>query len=866
MPENMAHFDWNQMPASSKLKDGYVGWIQFYSTPTQATQDLFKANGMELMEYIPHQTYLFHFPLNTSIDLLVREGVKSITAVPNRAKLSEQLKSMHFEDWAWDGDQILVIMEYHKPFDLNEVLDDLKPTQSRVIETFEDYNMIEMAINPSAIDAIAARSYIKFMDLVGAPAVPDDNRGRSLHRASNLDTNMPGGRSYMGRGVGVMVRDDGRVGPHIDFQGRITNYSNAGGGSHGDGVAGIMAGAGNLLPSNRGMAAGTHVFGVNYVNHFLDYTTTNLISTGQAQITNSSYSDGCNGGYTTFARTVDTQTNENRNLLHVFSAGNSNNQNCGYGAGNQWGNITGGHKQGKNVIATANTNFNGTIVASSSRGPATDGRIKPEIAAHGGQISTNENNTYQGFSGTSGAAPGIAGVAAQLYEAYSDLNGGEFPPSALIKATLLNTANDVGNVGPDFIFGWGIVNGLRAAMLIEDGRYLSDEVAQGVSKTHTINIPAGTKQVRFMVYWHDPEAAPGANPALVNDLDLTVKTPGNTTLLPWVLDHTPNPTNLNLPATTGVDSLNNMEQVLINNPSAGNYEVSVEGFNVPMGPQEYFLVYEVITENLTLTYPSGGEFFGVNTKEVIQWDAINITGDFDVEYSTDNGATWTHITTVTNGFNLYEWNIPNQPTGKALIKVSNGSYESISEANFNIARAPSIVNVNMVCEDSITFDWQSVAGADSYKLYILGEKYMEVAGTSNTTSITIPIEDPDAEVWYALAALSEADGWESPRSRAKYYAGGLKDCAVGIEDNIFARSISLYPNPATSEVFIGFSEATYDVQKITIMNSLGQILTNKTNIDTSAQTSLDVSGYTPGIYFVTIHAGSNTTTKKLIIR
>ena len=45
------------------------------------------------------------------------------------------------------------------------------------------------------------------------------------------------------------------------------------------------------------------------------------------------------------------------NLLHVFSAGNSNNNNCGYGAGNQWGNITGGHKQGKNVIATANVFF-----------------------------------------------------------------------------------------------------------------------------------------------------------------------------------------------------------------------------------------------------------------------------------------------------------------------------------------------------------------------------------------------------------------------------------------------------------------------------------------------------------------------------
>ena len=70
-------------------------------------------------------------------------------------------------------------------------------------------------------------------------------------------------------------------------------------------------------------------------------------------------------------------------------------------------------KQAKNVIATANLNYNGTLVSSSSRGPASDGRIKPDIAAHGnGQISTDPNNIYNAGSGTSAAAPGISGVLA----------------------------------------------------------------------------------------------------------------------------------------------------------------------------------------------------------------------------------------------------------------------------------------------------------------------------------------------------------------------------------------------------------------------------------------------------------------------
>ncbi|HAT63248.1 MAG TPA: peptidase S8, partial [Flavobacteriaceae bacterium] len=91
----------------------------------------------------------------------------------------------------------------------------------------------------------------------------------------------------------------------------------------------------------------------------------------------------------------------------------------------------------------------------------------------------------------------------------------------------LNTANDYGNVGPDFKFGWGIVNALRAGILIEEGRYLSDDIIQGDTNTHTINVPSGTTQVRFMLYWSDVPATPGASPALVNDLDLVVTDPSN---------------------------------------------------------------------------------------------------------------------------------------------------------------------------------------------------------------------------------------------------------------------------------------------------------------------------------------------------
>jgi Subtilase family/Secretion system C-terminal sorting domain/CARDB len=780
MPENIDGFQWANLPERSHLANGYVGWIQFYETPRQSVQDRFKNRNFELLEYIGNRTYLFYTNGAYGAQFLQNNGVRSIIPVQGSTKLSENLRNGNIEPYAIQGDKLLVTLEHHTLVNTNFVISDLAEKQISVAQQYKGANIIDLIIPNNCLDDLAELSYVKWVELIAAPAVPDDTRGRNLHRASGLDTQTTAGRNYTGDGIGVMVRDDGIVGPHIDFQGRIDNSNATGTGqTHGDGVGGIMAGAGNLNPSIRGMAAGSDVYVVNYQSNFLDTPTTTLINDGSVQITNSSYSNGCNDGYTTSTRTVDTQTHDITSLLHVFSAGNSNNNNCGYGAGNQWGNITGGHKQGKNVIATANVFFNGVLVNSSSRGPAHDGRIKPDIAANGqNQLSTNENNGYLSFGGTSGAAPGIAGVSAQLYEIYADANSGTLPPSGLIKATLLNTADDYGNVGPDYKFGWGIVNGLRAGKLLEDERYITGSISQGNTNTHTINVPSGTTQVRFMVYWTDEPATNGATTALVNDLDLVVTDPSTNTFEPWILDPTPNPINLDTPATNGQDHLNNVEQVLINNPVAGSYDLDISGFNVPMGPQEYFVVYETITENLTITYPQDGESFVPGEQETLHWDAVNTTSDYTLEYSTDNGGSWNTITTVTNGIFLYEWTVPNNITGEAKFRVTSGAFQDESDGNFSIARQVSGFEFSQVCPDSVTFAWNEVPNAENYDVYVLGTKYMEVVGNSPTNTFTMPIAGPNDVIWAAIVAHNDTEGWSSRRTIAINHGGGLVNCSL----------------------------------------------------------------------------------------
>ena len=490
-------------------------------------------------------------------------------------------------------------------------------------------------------------------------------------------------------------------------------------------------------------------------------------------MTNSSYSNGCNAGYTEITETVDQQIFDNPTLMHVFSGGNSNNNDCGYGAGDQWGNITGGHKQGKNVIATANLFSDASLVNSSSRGPAHDGRIKPDISANGQQhISTDPNNEYFPFGGTSGAAPGIAGINAMLQNAYGELNNGETASSGLIKAILLNTANDLGNKGPDFRYGWGHVNAYRAALALEEENYFSATIDIDETNTHDIEIPENVAEARIMTYWMDQPGSVMTTKALVNDLNTTLINPAGDVLNPWVLDPTPDPAILDQPAFNGIDDLNNVEQIAIDNPVAGTYTLQVEGFELPFGAHEYYVVLEYRLNDVTVIYPIGGERLVPGETERLQWDATGTDGNFDLEYSIDNGATWNIINTVGGGIRMYNWEVPNELTGEALVRISRDMAEDTSDATFSIADMPSGLEVIKICPDYIRLGWAAVAGATSYDVYLLGDKYMEVVNMASNTFSDIAIDNPFNDYWVAVSANFD-NGAKSRRTNAILAGGGL---------------------------------------------------------------------------------------------
>src|SRR4029079_10104426 len=127
---------------------------------------------------------------------------------------------------------------------------------------------------------------------------------------------------------------------------------------------------------------------------------------------------------------------------------------------------------------------------------------------------------------------------------------------------------------------------------------------------------------------------------------------------------TPNAGTLALPAVRRVDTLNNMEQVTIDNPASGTYTISVNGTDIPFGPQKYYIVYEFWDDNITVTYPIGGEGFVPGETEVLRWDAFGTASNFQVEYSTDNGTSWNSIGTASGITRQYDWLVPNNVSGQ----------------------------------------------------------------------------------------------------------------------------------------------------------------------------------------------------------
>ncbi len=755
--------------------------ICFDELPDESKKKEMAENGIRLLDYLPRNCFFAEIiSIATEIDLS-RFGVLKVVDIQPEFKLSEMLLKNEFPHWSLFGeDQLELNAQYFSGLEVEFILSSLSEMELIVLEQNSELNLMTLRVAISKIQELYKNPFFQYFETIDPPGEPENLPGRTSHKSNVLWSNYENGLKYRGEGVKVMMQDDGFVGPHIDYQGRVdqsacASCSSADENNHGDHVGGTIMGAGNLDPRARGMAHGAELLVYNSSNANYNLVPS-LYTNQQVYITSKSYSDACNGGYTTLTRQLDQQVRLYPHLMHVFSAGNSGTTDCGYGAGAGWGNITGGHKSGKNLLAVGNMMSTSLLNSSSSRGPATDGRIKPDICGVGTSVnSTISPYTYASFTGTSMSCPGVSGTIAQLYEAYRELNNGDNPDAGLMKAIILNSADDLGNPGPDFRFGWGGLNARKAFRVMSDQTYETGEISQGEQLLHTINVPAGLSKLNVMVYWTDYEGAANAAFALVNDINFELVDPSNETILPWILDPSPNSSALNSPATRGIDNLNNVEQVTVLSPQEGTYEIRVNGFSIPQGPQEYFLVYTFEEDEIVVTYPAGGEHLTPSTNELIRWDAPEGTENFTVSFSSDNGENWTLLGNVNASARHLSWSLPASTiTAQGKIKVERGALSGVSAAAFSVIGTPSNLSVLWSCPDSLKLAWRPVNGAIEYEVSQLGARYMDSIATVSDTSLTLFIP-ANQEHWFSVKAKG-ANGEMGERALAIRKLPGEMGC------------------------------------------------------------------------------------------
>lgn len=775
--EYLASFN---VSTESVYNDQFFKIIQFNEIPNEEAKASLMNAGVTLLDYLPNNAYFASFSTDFDAGEIMNIGVRSIVDVTNDYKLAPILYDESYPDHAiLEDGSISLLVSYYPNLNPDQAVNALMSEGYLVLMRDDFGSYVNIAVPKSNIRRITELPYVVYVEPIYPVPEPENSTGRTLHRSNAIATDYSAGRHFDGTGVNVELQDDGVIGPHIDYQGRIlAQFLSYNYGNHGDHTAGTIMAAGNVDPHGKGMAYGANLYvygaspsypGFNAIPQ--DY------GSREIRITSTSYSNGCNAGYTSLARTLDLQVRNFPSLMHVFSAGNAGGDNCGYGAGSGWGNITGGHKAGKNVITVANLNYLDQLSSSSSRGPAHDGRIKPDIAAKGTNVySTMDPNTYTLKTGTSMSCPGVAGTLAQLFQAYRETYNGEDPMAGLMKAFILNTAEDLGNPGPDFKYGWGRINALRVVKVIEEARFDSATLNQGEVNTHSFDVPADVAQLRVMVYWTDYPASVNSNWALVNNLDMTLTDPASNTWNPWKLSHYPDSDSLNMSATRGVDDRNNMEQVTLDYPAAGNYTLDVVGTTVPQGPQIYYIVYEFIPDAVILTYPIGGESLEPGKSALIRWDAFGNDEIFTLEFSLDNGQSWDTIAgDIPGGDRSYNWQVSADISGECLVRITDGGTSSQSDAPFSIIGVPCNLVVDWACTDAIHLSWSGVNGATSYQIYKLGEKYMDPVEITTLNSILLEDTNLSSQSWFSVSALGE-NGAQGMRAMAVQNDQGISNC------------------------------------------------------------------------------------------
>ncbi|WP_338238879.1 S8 family serine peptidase [Persicobacter diffluens] len=748
LPENAQHFFELQKKGRSGAETYYV-ILQFYQLPNQQMREELKNQGLVLNEYLGNNAYITAVSAVPSRS--AEKRIRSVISLNEVQKLNPALLEAELPRHALAGNnKIKLELLYFSDVDRSQIQSDLQQLGAERIHFSTYFNRISCQLNISNLQKLNDFFWLKYVTPLAPMAESDDLPGNLMSGQSALKTHLGADKTLTGKGIILGIWDQD-VEHHMDFNGRVTNHELEDHlFAHGNHVAGIMAGKGLVDPQAEGIAHNAKIESFNFNVGTNGLTTAEEMMAAAdnlgIHITQNSYGIPHAGGfywpYLPSDADLDLVTYVHPGLLHVYSSGNSR------------GTVTYGtsSKSAKNILTVGALTDMGEMSSFSSWGPVSDGRFGPHICARGTEVySCSFYNDYEQMDGTSQATPIVSGVAAQLYELYQGKFNGSMPSAALIKGILCNTATDLGPEGPDFGYGYGDLNALRAVKAIENAQFWEQSLDQEEEQTFDIWVPKGIRQLKIMLTWSDAPAGPFSAKNLVNDLDLKVSK-GSRRYLPLVLNGE-RPADL---AVKGEDHLNNIEQVVIDVPEEGYYTLAVKGFEVAKGPQDFSVCWDFVEEGIDILAPVGGESYEAGKRMLVYWTAPqNHQEPFVIQFSEDAGLTYKTIAEVPSNVRNYAFPAPEGALGKARMRVISGKHFKSSTGDFCIMGRPVLVEGS---ENALS--WEEVEGASSYEILKIVGDHLEVEAEIAATQYQA--EDG----WYSVRAINRSKGAFSQRAKA----------------------------------------------------------------------------------------------------
>ena len=691
--------------------------VQLDRIPTIEEKASLRNQGINLLIYIPQNSWIASMERSMAagaVSIPSITWVGSLEAADKMADISRYGVSNYARNQ--DGTVTLVVVFY--PGVSEEEARGVMAKYGSIDWGRGMLNDYKLTLEGGQISALAAEDTVRWIEDPVAPDGPQNGPSRN-----NTGVNILQAAPYSLSGINIKVGiwDGGNVSEtHPALVGRVTNLDNWTVSDHATHVTGTVGCNGSLSANDdeKGMAPNVTFFTYTfYSGNDEPEEHQPAVNTYNIQLSQNSWGltladcSASHGNYRTRTAKYDNITRgfANNSALTgkipiMFSAGNDYNSTCPFNTTTPPGGTA------KNVIVVgANDIETDAHAVFSSTGPTDDGRIKPDIMAPGDDTNVSHwdiNSTipagsvsydypYDTMHGTSMASPVVSGVVALMLEKYNSTHNGEIPLPATFKALLLHTAKDINLTGPDFSTGYGRMNATYAVDLIiadnSSNNTIREEVISNQDETdyYQIIVPAGASQLKITLAWDDYPGPVESGRTLVNNLDLRIQDPNGVTYYPWTL----NVSGPDQAATTGIDDINNVEQVIKNSPAAGNWTVYVWGKKVPQAPQNYSLVTDSNLSEKSCLVP----FDGVE----IDTSVTLCNGAYSLSDGGDNGVmilTGSNLTLDCNSAKL-----TGTGSGYGIRVKVNTTVKNVTIQNCNFSNYSTAIDVGGLTSNPITY-------------------------------------------------------------------------------------------------------------------------------------------------------------------